>query len=126
MTESWGKGHTADGANGFTKPDSTGDRDAVIRALQNAENEGLPPKRATGAIPRTPTTEDVRASFVMRPDLTEDRQQALAWDRWYEAEKKKWKRQGWAEGFEAGEADVFSHEEGTWDQPCIQNPYEEQ
>lgn len=29
----------------------------------------------------------------------------------------------WDEGFEAGERDVFMHEERGWDAPCIENPY---
>ena len=29
----------------------------------------------------------------------------------------------WDEGFDAGERDVFEHERGSYDSPCIRNPY---
>ena len=30
----------------------------------------------------------------------------------------------WDEGFDAGERDVWEHEHGSYDDPCIPNPYE--
>ena len=29
----------------------------------------------------------------------------------------------WAQGFDAGERDVWEHEHGSYDDPCIPNPY---
>lgn len=31
--------------------------------------------------------------------------------------------EAWAEGFDAGERDVFEHERNGWDRDCIPNPY---
>lgn len=33
------------------------------------------------------------------------------------------KAAAWAEGFDAGERDVFEHERNGWDRDCIPNPY---
>jgi hypothetical protein len=63
----------------------------------------------------TPTTEQVKA-------IVEDMSAALfpgLFDRWLEehdAEK-------WDEGFDAGERDVMQHGAGSFDTPCIPNPY---
>lgn len=42
-----------------------------------------------------------------------------------EAEKamREIEAEAWDRGFDAGEADVFLHERGSFDDPCIQNPY---
>lgn len=31
--------------------------------------------------------------------------------------------QAWDEGFDAGERDVFNHDQTSFDEPCIENPY---
>ena len=45
-------------------------------------------------------------------------------DRWL----KQVKAEAWAEGFDAGERDVWEHEhhEDGWDSECIKNPYKEE
>jgi hypothetical protein len=48
---------------------------------------------------------------------------AAEFDRWL----NKLKAEIWAEGFDAGERDVWGHEhnEDGWDADCISNPYKE-
>lgn len=73
----------------------------------------------------TPTTDEVQRSywrgtaFHSVDHIKED----AAFERWL----KQVKAEAWAEGFDAGEQDVWEHQYGEagedWDKDCISNPY---
>jgi hypothetical protein len=78
-----------------------------------------------------PETKVVLASYIhsnfitrMGFDNTSDIY-AAEFDRWL----NKLKADIWAEGFDAGERDVWEHQHGeadeNWDKDCIPNPYKE-
>lgn len=56
---------------------------------------------------------------------SEDRREdaAAAFDAMYAEVVRKSLEAGWDQGFEAGESDVFEHEQHGWGLPCIQNPH---
>jgi hypothetical protein len=80
----------------------------------------------------TPSTDHVRNVYdLARLRWDGEKDGDLEFDRWLGEELAKahsegyllGKCHGWDEGFDAGERDVMRH--GTWDEPCIENPYRE-
>lgn len=71
----------------------------------------------------TPTTDEVQRSYWRGTALrsAEHIKEDAAFDRWLKQVKAK----AWAEGFDAGERDVWEHQhkEDGWDADCIPNPY---
>ncbi len=80
----------------------------------------------------TPTTEEVRHAHVGKQAVCVNHGDWITEEQWAEfgAEFDRWlasvKADAWEEGFDAGERDVFEHDEGDeWgkEHTCIQNPY---
>lgn len=70
------------------------------------------------------TTDEVRAAYrdlMWEYTNTTTEAEEAAFDAWLTAVKAE----AWDEGFDAGESDVWQHENSKagWDGPCIKNPY---
>ena len=72
-----------------------------------------------------PTTKGVRDSYVYAGIgyngelITAERIARKEFDTWLNSVKAD----AWDEGFDAGEQDVFQHEQQDWANECIVNPY---